>query len=63
MTFAEKIKNLRKKNGLTQLELCKAFGVSERTFRGWENENRYPQKSTIYICNWRSCWTVMSPIS
>ena len=35
MTFAEKIKELRKQKNLSQTELGKAVGVSLRTVRGW----------------------------
>ena len=36
MTFAEKIKTLRKAAGLSQEELAEKVGVSARTVRGWE---------------------------
>ncbi len=48
MTFAEKIKELRKQRNLSQTELGKAVGVSLRTVRGWEAEGRYPKQHDIY---------------
>ena len=48
MTFAEKIKELRKQKNLSQTELGKAVGVSLRTVRGWEAEGRYPKQHDIY---------------
>ena len=48
MTFAEKIRELRNKKGLSQTELGKAVGVSLRTVRNWELEGRYPQQREIY---------------
>jgi len=48
MTFAEKIKNLRKQQGLSQKELADALNVSLRTVTGWETENRYPNRRDIY---------------
>ena len=48
MTFAEKIRDLRMKKGLSQTELGKAVGVSLRTVRNWEVEGRYPKQHDIY---------------
>lgn len=48
MTFAEKIKELRKQKNLSQTDLGKAVGVSLRTVRGWEAEGRYPKQHDIY---------------
>lgn len=48
MTFAEKIRELRTKKGLSQTELGKAVGVSLRTVRNWELEGRYPKQREIY---------------
>ena len=48
MTFAEKIKELRKQKNLSQTDLGKAVGVSLRTVRGWEVEGRYPKQHDIY---------------
>lgn len=48
MTFAEKIRELRNKKGLSQTELGKAVGVSLRTVRNWELEGRYPKQRELY---------------
>lgn len=48
MTFAEKIRELRNKKGLSQTELGKAIGVSLRTVRNWELEGRYPKQRELY---------------
>ncbi|MGI6107924.1 MAG: helix-turn-helix domain-containing protein [Lachnospiraceae bacterium] len=49
MTFGEKIVVLRKSHNLSQTELAKRVGVSLRTVRGWEIENRYPKTKEIYL--------------
>ena len=43
MKFGEKVRDLRKKNSLTQDELAKCLGVSKRTIIGWERDGRYPR--------------------
>ena len=48
MTFAEKIRDLRTKKGLSQTEFGNAVGVSLRTVRNWEVEGRYPKQHDIY---------------
>ena len=48
MTFAEKIRDLRNKKGMSQTELGNAVGVSLRTVRNWELEGRYPKQRDIY---------------
>ena len=48
MTFAEKIRQLRKEKGLSQTQLAQAVGVSLRTVRGWEIEGRNPKQRDIY---------------
>lgn len=48
MTFAEKIRELRNKKGLSQTELGNAVGVSLRTVRNWELEGRYPKQRELY---------------
>ena len=48
MTFAEKIRDLRNKKGLSQTELGNAVGVSLRTVRNWELEGRYPKQRELY---------------
>lgn len=48
MKFAEKLKELRKKKGMSQSDLAEAVGVSLRTIRGWEKEGRFPKQHDIY---------------
>lgn len=57
MTFAEKLKELRKSAGLSQAGLAGRTGVSSRTVRGWESEGRYPKDQTIYtkLCEVLGC--------
>ncbi|MBQ6602447.1 MAG: helix-turn-helix transcriptional regulator [Eubacterium sp.] len=57
MTFAEKIKTLRKAAGLSQEELAEKVGVSARTVRGWEADGRYPKKQALYsrLCEVLDC--------
>jgi transcriptional regulator with XRE-family HTH domain len=33
-----RIKELRKRNNIKQIELCKQLGISQATLSGWENE-------------------------
>lgn len=49
MKFGEKLKDLRKKKGLTQSELAKEIGVSLRTIISYEKGNSYPKKREIYF--------------
>lgn len=48
MTFGEKIKFLRTRKNITQVELAKAIGVSLRTLINYETYNKMPQKKDIY---------------
>ena len=48
MKFGEKVRDLRKKNSLTQDELAKCLGVSKRTIIGWERDGRYPRNVEIH---------------
>ena len=48
MTFAEKLRDLRIQNGLSQTELGKEVGVTLRTVRGWEVESRFPRNHSLY---------------
>lgn len=48
MTFAEKLRDLRIQNGLSQTELGKEIGVTLRTIRGWEVEGRFPRNHALY---------------
>ena len=49
MTFAEKLKSLRKENGLSQEALSKTIEVPLRTYRSWEADGRYPKNRDIYV--------------
>ena len=40
--FAERLKQLRKEKGMTQIELAKTIGVSNGTVAMWETGNRRP---------------------
>ncbi len=42
-TFAERLKKMRKKRGLTQKELAKKFNLTKSSFSSYENGNNYPQ--------------------
>ena len=47
MEFSEKIKFLRKKNKLSQAELGKKVGVSNRAVSKWENGESFPATDTL----------------
>lgn len=48
MTFGEKIKAERKKLGLTQIELGKKIGVTNRVITSYENNNSFPRTREAY---------------
>lgn len=47
--FAKNISKLRKKNGLTQLQLAKKINVSDKAISKWEMGRGYPEISTLPI--------------
>ena len=47
LTLGEKIKNLRKKRGMTQQELAQAIPISFSTFRRWEKNIHVPDIEDI----------------
>lgn len=49
MTFGEKVRELRKEKGMTQIELANELEISIRAVRGWELENRLPRTADIYV--------------
>ena len=49
MDFAERLKNLRKDNGYTQVTLAEALGVSKGTVAMWETGKRTPDYEIINI--------------
>ena len=48
MTFGEKVRELRRKSGLSQDELAAKTGVTKRTVRNWETGGKYPRHREIY---------------
>lgn len=42
MTFAEKLKEIRKKYNYTQKQLSEKFEIPKRTIENWEGEKRLP---------------------
>ena len=48
MTFGEKVRELRIKNGYSQAELASLAGVTKRTVRNWETEGKYPRSGELY---------------
>ena len=47
MSFGEKIKELRKKNNLSQAELADKIGVTQKTICYYENGTRFPKGQKI----------------
>ncbi len=47
MKFQDRLKELRQKNNLSQVELGKLVGVSDRTIQNYENSRRTPQTYDI----------------
>lgn len=47
MTMGERIKQLRKENGLTQTALAEALGVTKGTVSTWETNSRTPNFETL----------------
>lgn len=46
MELSQKLKELRKKQGLTQLELAERLFVSRQAISGWEQERRGHRQRT-----------------
>ena len=57
MTFGEKVRELRLKNGYSQEELAAMTGVTRRTVRNWEAEGKYPRSQALYarLASARGC--------
>ena len=47
MSFAEKVKIARQALNLSQLELAKKAGLSDRSVYGYEKEGRFPTSPTL----------------
>ena len=48
MTFADVLKGLRAKAGLSQSKLAERSGVSVRTIQGWERGGRSPVSTDFF---------------
>lgn len=48
MTLGEKIRSARKEKGLTQTELAKRVGVSQRTIASYETDHSTPKTKVLY---------------
>ena len=48
MTFGEKVRELRTRNGYSQEQLAQMTGVTRRTVRNWETEGKYPRTRALY---------------
>lgn len=49
MTFAEKVRGLRREQNLSQEQLSEMIKVPLRTYRSWEADGRYPKNRDVYI--------------
>jgi transcriptional regulator with XRE-family HTH domain len=49
MKFAERIKELRKERGLSQMELSKATGLSQSAIAKWEINKTEPTASALIV--------------
>lgn len=47
MLFGDRIKQLRENAGMTQVELGKLIGVSDRVLGYYESNERFPKKPTV----------------
>ena len=45
--FANRLKELRTENKLTQRDLAKAVGLSQNAINMWENNNRVPNANAV----------------
>lgn len=44
MTFADKLKELRSKTGLTQIEMARRMFIKPRRLQGWEQGETEPEE-------------------
>lgn len=62
MELSQKLKELRKKQGLTQLELAERLFVSRQAISGWEAGTSRPSTenlqslSRLFKSRWKRCW-------
>lgn len=64
MELSQKLKELRKKQGLTQLELAERLFVSRQAISGWEAGTSRPSTENLQslsrlfniISRWKRCW-------
>lgn len=47
MTLGERIKQLRKENGMTQVDMAQKLGVTKGTVSTWETDSRTPGFETL----------------
>lgn len=47
MEFSKSLKNIRKKNNISQEGLAEKLGVSRQTVSSWENDKSYPDIASI----------------
>ena len=48
MTFGERLKELRKKRGLTQKELAQLISAKNNSVSNWENDQNIPTASVVF---------------
>ena len=64
MELSQKLKELRKKQGLTQLELAERLFVSRQAISGWEAGTSRPSTENLQslsrlfniLSRWKRCW-------
>lgn len=45
--YASRLKDLRKKNWLTQADIAKEIGISQGSYANWENGKREPSLENV----------------
>lgn len=49
MSFGEKLRTLRKASGLSQAELARRLGITERSIHNYEGNYRYPKGRDVLV--------------